>query len=496
MHIVILGGGACGMMAAWELVSRGARVTLIEREARPGGLCGTVEDGGFHFDLGGHRVISQNRALIERLQGLMGDAFLRRTRSSIILHGGAQYRYPLDAQELLRKFPLGEAMAIWSSYCVEALRRRTPLHTGEGDSFEAWVVGRFGRELYDRFFGPYTEKLWGIPPTEISSDWAAQRISLLNLSDVVLRLLGLRRGGARTYARRYLYPRHGIGELFTRMAEAITLLGGEIRYGAAVTGLITEPVAAASGPAGPQRRVRAVRVQAGEGGPVEEIEADQVISTLALPSVVAMLAAADTRASGGLCAQEALRAAERLRFRAVRFLNVKLDRPRFSPHTWMYVSEPRYLATRIQEPSHRSPYAAPPGKTSLMLEIPCDAGDAVWTASTDEIYARCMKDLEALGFSGVRRDTLGYFSTFVEEGYPVYQRGYADERRAALSYLDDVVNLTSCGRQGAFRYVFMDTAMEMGLLAAERALEGRSATAEVAGLRSEHGLIEARSVVR
>lgn len=495
MHIVILGGGACGMMAAWELCSRGARVTLIERERRPGGLCGTVEDGGFHFDLGGHRVISQNRALVERLQALMGDAFLQRVRSSVILNGGARFRYPLDAADLLRNVPLDEAAATWLSYARAALAQR--LSPEPDDSFESWVVHRFGRALYDRFFGPYTEKLWGIPPAEISSDWAAQRISLLDLSDVVFRLLGLRRGGARTYARRYLYPRHGIGHLFVRMGEEISALGGEILYGRAVVGLVSE----AAAPGSPRRRVRGVRVrEVDDSGAlldtVETIEADHVISTLALPQLVSMLAQSEPAPFAASAARAALQAAERLRFRAVRFLNIKLDRPRFSPHTWMYVSEPRYLATRIQEPSHRSPYAAPPGKTSIMLEIPCQAGGPVWAMPDEALYERCLADLQELGFSGVRRDTLGYFCTYVEEGYPIYERDYLAQRQAALDYVERVDNLTSCGRQGAFRYVFMDTAMEMGQLAAIRAMEGRSATAEAAGLRSDKGLIETRSVIR
>ena len=276
------------------------------------------------------------------------------------------------------------------------------------------------------------------------------------------------------------------------MAEEITALGGKIVYGSSVTGLISEPVL----PGSAERRVRAVRFQTdetGEGGPghtTEELAADHVISTLALPSVVAMLSA-----QSALPSTPALRAAGRLRFRGVRFLNLKLDRPRFSPHTWMYVSEPRYLATRIQEPAHRSPYAAPPGKTSIMLEIPCQVGDAVWKMPDGALYERCLADLTDLGFPGLRRDTLGYFCSYVEEGYPVYHRSYLDDRQVALDYLGRFANLTSCGRQGSFRYVFMDTAMEMGLLAAERALQGRSATAEVAGLRSERGLIETRSVI-
>ena len=121
---------------------------------------------------------------------------------------------------------------------------------------------------------------------------------------------------------------------------------------------------------------------------------------------------------------------------------------------------------------------------------------AMKTMPLDALYQRCLTDLTDLGFSGIARDTLGYFGTFVEEGYPIYQQNYQTHRQDALHYLERITNLTSCGRQGSFRYVFMDTAMEMGLLAAERALEGRSATAEVAGLRSEAGLIETRSVIR
>ena len=94
-----------------------------------------------------------------------------------------------------------------------------------------------------------------------------------------------------------------------------------------------------------------------------------------------------------------------------------LIRPEVSPHTWMYVSEPRYLMARIQEPRQRSPFAAPPGKTSLMLEIPCHVGDATWSASDDEIYARSMDDLERLGFSQVRAATLAVVTRSPRAGW-------------------------------------------------------------------------------
>ena len=39
-------------------------------------------------------------------------------------------------------------------------------------SFEDWIIKRFGRTMYDIYFGPYSYKLWGVPPSQISADWA------------------------------------------------------------------------------------------------------------------------------------------------------------------------------------------------------------------------------------------------------------------------------------------------------------------------------------
>jgi protoporphyrinogen oxidase len=472
LRVAVLGGGACGMTAAFALQRAGAQVTVIERERRPGGLCGTQAHRGFRFDLGGHRFISRSRDLLELVRDLLGEELLLRRRSSAVLYRGKRFRYPLELEDVVRTIGLPAGARMLGSYGLERLRR---LVAPEADrSFEDWVVHRFGRVLYDAFFGPYTEKLWGIPPPTISADWAAQRISLLSLSDVVLRLLHLRRGGARTYARRYHYPRLGIGQIFERMAEVTASLGGGLVLGARVVGL-----GMARG------RVAAVRYVDDRGE--HELPCDAVISTLSLPLLGRMLGQPDAIA----------RAASRLRFRAIRLCNILLDQPEVSPHTWMYVSEPRYLMSRIQEPRHRSPQAAPPGQTSLMLEIPCTVGDELWSAPEQAIYERCIDDLAALGFRGLRRNTIDHFASFVEEGYPIYHLDHRRDRERVLGFVRQTENVISCGRQGAFRYIFMDTAMEMGLAAANAVLASGSSglgTRRIAELRDEAGLVEAAAL--
>jgi protoporphyrinogen oxidase len=464
--VVVLGGGACGMSAALELTRVGVPTVVLEREERVGGLCGTHERDGFRFDLGGHRFITANADIDRLVRELLGDDLLERRRSSVILNGGKRYKYPLELDDVLFQYGLVRGGQALASYLAETLRER--VRPSEEATFRGWVSHRFGAELYKTFFGPYTQKLWGIPPEQISADWASQRISLPSLGDVALRLLRVPRPRARTYARRYLYPRKGIGQIFERCAAEITANGGKVRTGAEVVGL------SLSG-----RRVRAVHFRDALGE--HEITCRAVISSLSLPLLARMV---------GQMSSEVERSVTRLRFRAIRLMNVLLDGPAISPHTWMYVSEPRYLMARIQEPIHRSPEMAPAGATSLMLEIPCELGDETWRAGDDQIFARCLDDLRALGLGDLRSRTRGYFSTFVPEGYPIYHLGYDQDRRRALAHIAQFDGLVTSGRQGAFRYVFMDTAMEMGIAAARAVLADRS-PADVADLDLGPGLHEA-----
>ena len=60
------------MSAALHAVRMGARVTVLEREARVGGLCGTQERNGFRFDFGGHRFLARDAEMESFVRELVG----------------------------------------------------------------------------------------------------------------------------------------------------------------------------------------------------------------------------------------------------------------------------------------------------------------------------------------------------------------------------------------------------------------------------------------
>jgi protoporphyrinogen oxidase len=466
---VIIGGGPCGLSAAWHLARAGAQPIVLEREALVGGLCATHERGGWRFDLGGHRFVSADTELSRWVEKLLGDDLLEQERRSVILHAGRRLRYPLEPTDLARNLSLREDVAALVGYARARFRRWVAPRPDR--SFEDWVTARFGHPLYQAFFGPYTEKLWGISPRAISADWAAERISLLNLGDVALRLFGVRRSPTRSYARRYLYPRQGMGQLYRAMADDVERWGGQVRREARVVGLETEGA-----------RVVAVRAETPAGS--ERVPVGELLSTMPLPDLVRHLRPDAPR--------EVADAAAALRFRALTFVNLMLGREDFSDNTWMYVASGALSISRIQEPKRRSPSMAPPGRTSIMLEVPCDAGDATYTASVGEMRARAARELGALGFR--LDDVLDAFCVRVEHGYPVYHLDYDRDRRRLLDEVQRFANVRTAGRQGLFRYVFMDAAMRMGVHAAEQMLSGRRNVAALDAVGRATRVVEAAAL--
>ena len=110
-----------------------------------------------------------------------GDAWATtsslRPRLSRIYYDGKFLAYPLQARDVVSRLGIYESFMCSLSYFWSRLNRgREHLET-----FEDWVTAHFGKRLYDAFFRSYTEKVWGIPGSEIQSEWAAQRIKDFSL---------------------------------------------------------------------------------------------------------------------------------------------------------------------------------------------------------------------------------------------------------------------------------------------------------------------------
>lgn len=448
-RVVILGAGPAGLSAGWKLADRGHQVDIIELDSRVGGLCKSYYYKDYTFDLGGHRFISKDAELIRDITDLMGDELFESPRKSVVRLKGRYFYYPLAGKDLLSKMnPLTSARCFMDYVYVTT---KNKVKKSKEVSLEDWVVNRFGRGLYDIYFGPYSEKLWGIPPSQISKDWAAQRISLLNLWDVFLRLLGKKSNAPKTYATKFFYPvRGGIGRMCDKMAERITSKGGRVALNAAVTGIRLNG-----------KGIKEVVYRQDEEE--KTISGDIFISTIPLPEFIKSISPVVDR--------KYVEVADSMKFRSLRFLNILIDSERISDNTWIYVPEGKFKVMRIQEPKNWSPNNAPPDKTSLILELACNVGDETWTADEETLTKKCCEELRKLGLLNGERVS-HRFTTKIAHAYPIYTLDYHKKVEKIFEVLDPIDNLLPIGRQGLYRYNNMDHSIKMGFLAAAHISDG------------------------
>ncbi len=454
--VVIVGAGPAGLTAAYALVGHGVAPLVLEADPDyVGGISRTATYKGYHFDIGGHRFFSKSREIEDLWTEILGDDLLVRSRSSRIYYNEKFFSYPLKPIEALMTLGPVDAVRCLVSYLWAKAR---PFD--DPRNFEQWVINQFGRRLYEIFFKHYTEKVWGMPCTAISADWAAQRIKGLSLVgafwDAVKSAVGQRQntGGpdvVKTLITQFRYPRKGPGMLWERCKERVEAAGGTVRMGRRVDGLeLTDDGWLVH--------------HHGQDGQRETERADHVICSAPMREMV--------RGLRPQAPEAAVQAANALKYRD--FLTVAVivrDRGLFDDN-WIYIQDPDVKVGRIQNFKSWSPEMVPDPTTNCYgLEYFCFEGDGLWTASEEELVALAKNDLDTLGLIDPG-DVLDATVVRQPKAYPVYDDAYADNVDTIRCCLEsDYPNLHLVGRNGMHRYNNQDHAMMTALLTVENIVD-------------------------
>jgi protoporphyrinogen oxidase len=443
---LVLGGGPAGLTAGYLLGRAGRDVVVLEAEGQVGGLAKTVERDGYRFDLGGHRFFTKAVEVEALWHEILGDEFLRRPRMSRIYWNKRYLDYPLRGPDVIRKLGPVELARCMGSYLRAAARRDKV-----DESLEDWVTNRFGRRLYELFFKTYNEKVWGVPPSEIRAEWAAQRIKGLSFfSAAKAAFFGNKGNKVKSLISEFNYPRFGPGQMWEAMTRAIEAQGGEVRLDAPVMRL----------------ELAGGRVVEVEAGGESHTLPDAVISSLPLRELTQMVSPTPPRA--------VLEAAQGLRYRDFLTVALVVDGRDLFPDNWIYIHEPGVRVGRIQNYRSWSPWMVPdPDKACVGLEYFCFAGDELWSMEDDALVELAATELEKLGLAKRSKVERG-FAIRVPKAYPIYDADYAGRVRTIRRWLDGVENLQQVGRNGLHRYNNSDHSM----LTAMRAVDNLVAGAE------------------
>ncbi len=444
--VVIIGGGPSGLAATYEAAGQGASVSVFERLDIVGGLSRTIPFQGNRFDIGPHRFFTKNAEVRELFKNVLGDEAIRVARQTRILNDGKYFDYPLTPLNAMLGVGLASGTVIAASYAaarIRAARRPVPIN-----SFEDWVVDRFGRRLFEKFFKGYTEKVWGIPCSQIGADWAAQRIKGLSLASAVRNAVFKDRPGQiKTLVDEFVYPRLGAGQTYELMAAAVEGLKGEVKTGAPITQLRREG-----------NCVVAATVESAAGA--YDVEGRYFLISAPLTDLVEMF---EPKAP-----QEVRAAARTLRYREHIGVNLLIEGRPF-PDNWIYVHSGAVELARIANYRNFSPAMAADGLSPLTVEYFAFCGDKFSSASDEAMVERAVSELILLGL--IERDQVAEgFVVRSDKAYPLMEMGHQSHVATIKAWLDQFENLLPIGRAGMFKYNNQDHAMATGLLAARTAL--------------------------
>ncbi|MFQ5904855.1 MAG: hypothetical protein ACE5JO_14325, partial [Candidatus Binatia bacterium] len=319
------------------------------------------------------------------------------------------------------------------------------------ETFEEWVTNRFGRRLFLTFFKAYTEKVWGIPCSELKAEWAAQRIKDLALKTALLNMFMKPKNTIKTLIEEFDYPRLGPGMMWNTVKDHIGKRGGLVRMDTDVDRIY-------------RKENRVERVVISNNGHKEIVEGTDFISSMPLTEFIKKLDPPPK--------QEVLQAAGKITYRDFLTVCLMVNKPDLFPDNWIYIHDPDVKVGRIQNFKNWSPEMVPdPTKTSLGMEYFCTEGDDLWNTADHDLIELGKREVDRIGLASYA-DIEDGCVVRVPKAYPVYDSDYRDYLAVIREFVDSLENFQTIGRNGLHRYNNQDHAMLTGMLAVRNLMLG------------------------
>ena len=444
--VVIIGGGPAGLTAAYELSKHNVPAVVLEADNIVGGISRTVNYKGYLFDIGGHRFFSKCAEVNQIWEEILHGQFLERPRLSRIYYRHKFFYYPLKPRNALLGLGPLEAMRIVASY---AWSRVNP-HPKE-DNLEEWVSNRFGKRLYEIFFKTYTEKVWGVPCTEIRAEWAAQRIRGLSLTTAIKNaLFGQKKPKVKTLIDKFHYPARGPGQMWETLTEMLRERGYPV--------LMERPVIRI---AHDGTKVTHLVTRSAQGE--QKFAGSHFISSMPIRELVNALDPPPP--------PDVHKAANSLRYRDFLIVSLIVNRKDITPDNWIYIHESKVKVGRIQNFKNWSPAMVPdPSKTCLGMEYFVFENDELWSSPDDKLIEMAKREIEQLGLAKASEIEDGCVVR-MPKAYPMYDADWHQQVQLIRHWIEqNLPNLQLVGRNGMHKYNNQDHSMMTALYAARNIL--------------------------
>jgi protoporphyrinogen oxidase len=283
----------------------------------------------------------------------------------------------------------------------------------------------FGKGIADMYMIPYNEKIWKYPTELMSMHWVDGRIPRPPVEDVIRSAIGIETEGY-THQSVFSYPlRGGIEAMVREIAKPVE---ENIQ-----TGFTASSVRKEDG-----------NFIISDGS--AEITVERLISTIPLQELLPCLDSVP---------ENVKQACSELKYNSIAcvFLGIKGSVPDIS---WMYVPEKELgLFNRISFPSNYSPFAAPSGHASILVEITYREGDEASTMLDRDIIDHVVDALANMKIIKTRDDVVYSAVMRQKYAYVIYDLDYLHNIAIVKEYCAGR-GIGLVGRFAEFEYLNMD----------------------------------------
>lgn len=503
--VVVIGAGPAGLAAAYQLNKDGFDVTVLELENFVGGISRTCEYKGNHIDIGGHRFFTKNSRVDNLWHEILpnqsapskddivlnrqveldqsgrdpekvDEVLLHRQRVSRIYFLKKFFDYPISLKfRTFRNMGFFRTMKSGFGYIGSCIHKRPE------NSLEDFYINRFGKPLYQLFFESYTEKLWGVHPSNLSADWGAQRVKGLSLRKAFVSAITKpfkkkdKNSVETSLIESFEYPKYGPGQLYTVFAKQLQEKGVKIIYNEEVNKFVVKDHVLSS-----------VYTKSGH-----KYDADFVVSSMPIKDLFTSLGKDNV-------SDESYQVATELPYRDFITVGILLNKLKIKnktkiktinnivPDTWIYVQERDVTMGRIQVFNNWSPYMVNDYLNTVWigLEYFCNEGDKMWNESDENFISIAVDELVRMRIIESKENVLDATRIKVKKAYPAYFGSYTSFDKVKKE-LDGFKNLYCIGRNGQHRYNNMDHSMLTGLIAGDLINSGSYNKEELWNVNSE-----------
>ncbi len=449
MNIIILGAGITGLTVASKLAIEGKyKVKLLEKNNYVGGLCSSFKYKNFLLDYGPHKIYTQNKDVQSYIEKLMGKNLLKVHKKYSVYFKGKYIRFPFRTFSLI--LILNPFLIFYWGISFLLTKVKNFLFGVKINTYEDYIINKFGQALYNSIFKQQANKIWG-NPKELSKELGNVRASLPDLKIMALRNLSGKLLEKSFSSAFFFYPKGGMIELIKKMSDIISDNNGQIELDISLKGINVE-----------KNKIKSVILE--KDGKIQEIYCDFLVSTIPITQLVEYL--------GENLSTKTMEAAKKLMFRNLILFYLVVNKKQVTEENWIFYPEEKFIFNRLFEQKTFCREMIPEAQTAICVDIICDLNSNIWNMKDQEIFEIIIKQLETTSLLS-RKDVADYFSKRIKSFYPIYCLNYKNQLNTILNEIDKISNLITVGRLGLFNYNNMDHCMDMGFTAVNYITNGK-----------------------